>query len=125
MEVGAHRGHGAEVVAVDGDHIPAVSQVTGRGVLGHGELRHLVEGHVVGVVHDDEVVQLLVGREGSGLGAHTLLERPVTTTYDQKRGKFVCSFVRQEAERHARPTIGMAGMKLAALWMTDELKCYM
>lgn len=73
-----HLRDSGEVVAVDGDHFPSVRNVARGGVLGHGELGHLVEGYVVGVVHDDKVVQLLVRGEGSRLGAHTLLHHPKT-----------------------------------------------
>eukprot|EP00961_Rhodomonas_salina_P300304 3939661-Rhodomonas_salina.2 len=40
------RGKRTEVMAVDGDDLPAVGLIAGGGVLGLGVLSHLVEGHV-------------------------------------------------------------------------------
>ena len=65
-------------MAVDVIDLPSVGLVTLEDVLGLGVLGHLVEGDLVGVVEDDEVVELLVGGEGGGLGGDTLLEATVT-----------------------------------------------
>ena len=70
--------NGIKVVAVDVVDLPSVGLVTLEDVLGLGVLGHLVEGDLVGVVEDDEVVELLMGGEGGGLGGDTLLEASVT-----------------------------------------------
>ena len=49
-----------DVVAIDGNDLPAISLVASGGVLRLGVLGHLVERHVIGVVDDDQVVQPLV-----------------------------------------------------------------
>mmetsp|Transcript_59790 Transcript_59790/g.177195 ORF Transcript_59790/g.177195 Transcript_59790/m.177195 type:complete len:630 (+) Transcript_59790:400-2289(+) len=69
---------GVEVVAVNVIDLPAVGLVTLEDVLGLSVLSHLVEGHLVGIVEDDEVVKLLVGSEGGRLGGDTLLEAAIT-----------------------------------------------
>ena len=70
--------NGIEVVAIDVIGLPSVSLITLEDVLGLSVLGHLVEGDLVGVVKDDEVVELLVGGEGGGLGGDTLLEAAIT-----------------------------------------------
>mmetsp|Transcript_10183 Transcript_10183/g.28581 ORF Transcript_10183/g.28581 Transcript_10183/m.28581 type:complete len:741 (+) Transcript_10183:131-2353(+) len=70
--------NGIEVMAIDVIGLPSVSIVTLDDVLGLSVLGHLVEGDLVGVVEDDEVVELLVGGEGGGLGGDTLLEAAIT-----------------------------------------------
>lgn len=73
LRMPSNLGNGSEVMTVDGDHIPAVGKVSCAHILRHGEFGHLVEGHVIRVVHDDEIVELLVGREGGCLRTDTLL----------------------------------------------------
>mmetsp|Transcript_25037 Transcript_25037/g.54582 ORF Transcript_25037/g.54582 Transcript_25037/m.54582 type:complete len:349 (-) Transcript_25037:340-1386(-) len=70
--------NGIKVMAVNVIGLPAVGLVTLDDVLGLGVLGHLVEGDLVGVVKDDEVVKLLVGSKGGGLGGNTLLEAAVS-----------------------------------------------
>ena len=69
---------GLEVVAVrEGNHVPAVGLVARADVLGLRELGHLVERDVVGVVQDDQIVELLVGGEAGRLRGDALLEAAV------------------------------------------------
>mmetsp|Transcript_52038 Transcript_52038/g.125585 ORF Transcript_52038/g.125585 Transcript_52038/m.125585 type:complete len:636 (-) Transcript_52038:69-1976(-) len=70
--------NGIKVMSVNFIDLPAVCFVPLQDVLGLCVLCHLVKGDLVGVVHNDQVVELLVGGEGSGLGGDTLLEATVT-----------------------------------------------
>mmetsp|Transcript_28771 Transcript_28771/g.56197 ORF Transcript_28771/g.56197 Transcript_28771/m.56197 type:complete len:291 (+) Transcript_28771:1437-2309(+) len=74
-------------MSVDRHNLPAVRLVARGGVLGLGVLGHLVEGHVVGVVDDDKVVEALVGSKASALVRDALLEAPVTAESDGHRVK--------------------------------------
>ena len=47
-----------------------------------GEVSHLVEGHIVGVVDDDQVVKSIVAGVRAGLERHTLLEAPISAEGD-------------------------------------------
>mmetsp|Transcript_27185 Transcript_27185/g.41982 ORF Transcript_27185/g.41982 Transcript_27185/m.41982 type:complete len:404 (-) Transcript_27185:114-1325(-) len=69
--------NGIEVVSVDLVCLPSVGFVPGDDVLALRVLRHFGEGDFVGVVHDDEVVELLVGRETGSLRGDSLLEASV------------------------------------------------
>mmetsp|Transcript_9229 Transcript_9229/g.15837 ORF Transcript_9229/g.15837 Transcript_9229/m.15837 type:complete len:525 (-) Transcript_9229:48-1622(-) len=69
---------GSHVVAVDGHNIPAVRLEAHSSVLGLRLDGHGVEGHIVGIVDDDHVVQALVGSDGGGLSHDTLLHAAIT-----------------------------------------------
>mmetsp|Transcript_1811 Transcript_1811/g.4526 ORF Transcript_1811/g.4526 Transcript_1811/m.4526 type:complete len:463 (-) Transcript_1811:145-1533(-) len=69
----------SKVMSINLVRLPTVGIVTLHDVLGLGVLGHFVEGDLVGVVKDDEVVKLLVGGEGGGLSRDTLLEATVTS----------------------------------------------
>ena len=74
---------GLEVVPVgEGDHVPAERGEAHGVVFGLGELGHLVEGHVVGVEEQDQVVELFVGREGHGFVGDPLLEAAVAAEHE-------------------------------------------
>mmetsp|Transcript_23944 Transcript_23944/g.33622 ORF Transcript_23944/g.33622 Transcript_23944/m.33622 type:complete len:524 (-) Transcript_23944:156-1727(-) len=70
--------NGLEVVTINVIDFPSVCLVTLQDVLGLSVLGHFVKGDLVGVVHDDKVIKLLVGGEGSGFGGNTLLEASIS-----------------------------------------------
>mmetsp|Transcript_23877 Transcript_23877/g.37589 ORF Transcript_23877/g.37589 Transcript_23877/m.37589 type:complete len:622 (-) Transcript_23877:51-1916(-) len=67
-----------EVMSVNLVRLPSVGVVTLDDILGLSVLSHLVEGDLVGVVKDDQVVELLLGGEGGRLGGDSLLEASIT-----------------------------------------------
>mmetsp|Transcript_20881 Transcript_20881/g.35892 ORF Transcript_20881/g.35892 Transcript_20881/m.35892 type:complete len:584 (-) Transcript_20881:129-1880(-) len=69
----------SEVVSINLVSLPSVGVVTLHDVLTLGVLSHLVKGDLVGVIKDDEVVELLVGGKGGGLSGDTLLEASITS----------------------------------------------
>ena len=63
-----------EVVrAIDVQDVPAVGLVACRDILGEGDVRVVLDGDVVRVVHHDEVAELLRTRKGGRLGGDALL----------------------------------------------------
>ena len=70
-------GDGGDVLAVDGDRVPALGGEILLGILALGELGHGVERHVVGIINEDEVVEAVVPGEGDGLLGDTFLEAAV------------------------------------------------
>ena len=75
-------GDGLHVVAVDGEDLPALRLEAHLDVLRLRVLGHLVERDAVRVVHEDEVVELLVAREGDRLVGDALLEAAVAAEHD-------------------------------------------
>ncbi len=75
---GVQRGHVLHVGTgrgpVDLLHVPAVRPVARHHVLGLGDLGVVLDGDVVVVVEDDQVAQLLVTGQGTGLVADALLQ---------------------------------------------------
>ena len=67
-----------KVVTINVVSLPSVSIVTLDDVLGLSVLSHLVEGDLVGIVKDDQVIELLVSSEASGLRGDTLLEATIS-----------------------------------------------
>lgn len=98
----------AHVMAVNGDHVPAVRFVTLRGIFGHGELCHLVKGHRVSIIHDDQIVQLLVRREGRGFSTYTLLQHGNCGDIDPQGKAYVCMYGSPRS---------MRGMFMSTSWM--------
>mmetsp|Transcript_5883 Transcript_5883/g.7631 ORF Transcript_5883/g.7631 Transcript_5883/m.7631 type:complete len:621 (-) Transcript_5883:46-1908(-) len=68
----------SEVVSINVIDLPSVSLVTLKDILRLGVFSHLVKGDLVGIVEDDEVVELLVSGEGGGLSGDTLLEASIS-----------------------------------------------
>ena len=73
---------GGKVVTVDRLHVPADGLEARGGVLALGAIRHGVEGDVVGVVDEDQVVELLVPGEGDRLHGDALLHAAVAGEAD-------------------------------------------
>ena len=73
---------GLQVVAGDGLDVPAVGVEPLRGVLALGHVGHGVERDVVGIVNEDEVIQLLVGGELACLVGDALLHAAVAGQAD-------------------------------------------
>merc|ERR1719343_565077 len=69
---------GIEVVSVDVIDFPSVRFVSLQDILGLGVFGHLVKGDFVGIVEDDEVVELFVGGKSGGFGRNTLLEATIS-----------------------------------------------
>ena len=70
-------GDGGEVVAVDGDRVPALGGEIVLGVLALGDVGHGVERHVVGVIDEDQVVEAVVAGEGDGFLGDAFLQAAV------------------------------------------------
>ena len=82
LGVAVRLGHRVHVVAVDGEHLPALRLEAHLHVLRLRVLGHLVQRHAVRVVHEDEVVELLVARERDRLVRHALLQAAVAAEHD-------------------------------------------
>eukprot|EP01083_Nonionella_stella_P260027 887106_1 len=65
-------------MSINIESLPSVSVVTLKDILGLGVFSHLVKSNLVRVHHDDEVIELLVSGEGSGLGGNSLLEASIS-----------------------------------------------
>ena len=70
------------VVTVDGGSVPVERLEVGFGVPALSDFGHGVEGDVVGVIDEDEVIELVVSREGDGLLGDSFLEAAVTSESD-------------------------------------------
>ena len=68
---------GVHVMAVDGHRVPAQSLVECLRVLVLRDLGHRVEGHIVAVINEDQIVQAVVRGEGHGLTCHPFLKAAV------------------------------------------------
>jgi len=71
-----------QIMAVHRARVPAEGGENGGGVLALGHLGHGVEGDVVGIVDQDQVVELVVAGEGGGLAGHALLQAAVAGEAD-------------------------------------------
>mmetsp|Transcript_30080 Transcript_30080/g.64466 ORF Transcript_30080/g.64466 Transcript_30080/m.64466 type:complete len:528 (-) Transcript_30080:46-1629(-) len=69
---------GIKIVSVNVEGFPSVSFVTLEDVLGLGVFGHLVKSDFVGIVKDDEVIELFVGSECGGFCGNTLLEATIS-----------------------------------------------
>ena len=74
--------HGLQIMSVDLIGLPPVGIVPLHDVLRLGVFGHLIERHLVGVVEDHQVVQLLVGGEGCGLCGDALLEAAISGQHE-------------------------------------------
>ena len=70
-------GDGGDIVAVDELHVPAKGLEALHEIVVLRLVGHRVEGDVVAVENDDEIIQLLVGGEGHGLQRDALLHAAV------------------------------------------------
>ena len=70
-------GDGGEVVAVDGDRVPALGGEILLRVLALGDVGHGVERHVVGIIDEDQVIEAVVAGEGDGLLGDAFLKAAV------------------------------------------------
>mmetsp|Transcript_37989 Transcript_37989/g.94396 ORF Transcript_37989/g.94396 Transcript_37989/m.94396 type:complete len:304 (+) Transcript_37989:1104-2015(+) len=70
------------VVAVNGEDLPALRLEPHGDILGLRVLGHLVESDAVGVVHEDQVVKLLVASEGNSLVRDALLQASIAAQDD-------------------------------------------
>mmetsp|Transcript_3135 Transcript_3135/g.3682 ORF Transcript_3135/g.3682 Transcript_3135/m.3682 type:complete len:669 (-) Transcript_3135:198-2204(-) len=82
LGVAVRLGDGVHVVAVDLEHLPSLRLEAHVDVLRLGVIGHLVQGDAVGVVHQDEVVELLMTRKSNGLVGDALLQAAVTAEDD-------------------------------------------
>ena len=67
-----------EIMTVDHLHMPAVGGITGTDILALAHVEHGVEGDVVGIKENDQVVESEVAGQRGGLGGNTLLQTAVT-----------------------------------------------
>mmetsp|Transcript_10547 Transcript_10547/g.20282 ORF Transcript_10547/g.20282 Transcript_10547/m.20282 type:complete len:535 (-) Transcript_10547:50-1654(-) len=67
-----------QVMSIDFVSFPSVSFVTLDDVLGLSVFGHLVKGDFVGVINDDQVVELFVSGKAGSFGRNTFLEATIT-----------------------------------------------
>ena len=82
LRVRDRRGDRREVVAVDRHRVPPLRAEVALAVLALGDLRGCVEGDVVGVVDQDQVVEAVVAGERDRLAGHAFLEAAVAGQRD-------------------------------------------
>lgn len=102
LGVGQGGGKRVHVVAIDGLHVPAQRLEAHGGVLILGGIGHRVEGHVVRVVDEDQVVELGVAGKRDGLERDTLLHAAVSGKDD---GAVVKEITKAGSEHFARNSV--------------------
>mmetsp|Transcript_8408 Transcript_8408/g.18416 ORF Transcript_8408/g.18416 Transcript_8408/m.18416 type:complete len:493 (+) Transcript_8408:785-2263(+) len=75
-------GDGLHVMAIDLQNLPALGLEAHLDILRLRVLGHLVESDAIGIVHDDEVVKLLVASKGNGLVCDALLQAAIAAEDD-------------------------------------------
>jgi hypothetical protein len=65
-------------VTINFESLPPVRLVTHDDILGLSVLSHLVEGDLVGIVHDNQIIKLFMGCESGSLSGDTLLEATIS-----------------------------------------------
>ena len=70
------------VLPIDGLHVPLDRLETLRGVLALRVVRHGIERHVVGIVNEDEIIELEVPGECDGLHGHAFLHAAIARKRD-------------------------------------------
>mmetsp|Transcript_24619 Transcript_24619/g.38027 ORF Transcript_24619/g.38027 Transcript_24619/m.38027 type:complete len:530 (+) Transcript_24619:759-2348(+) len=74
--------HGLQIMSVDLVRLPSVGLVTLDDVLALGVLGHLVQGHLVAIVQNDQVIELFVCGKGCGFRADSLLEASISSQHE-------------------------------------------
>jgi len=82
LSVSVRLGDRLHVVTIDSEHFPALRLEAHSHVLRLRVLGHLIKRHAVRVVHDNEVVKLLVARESGRLVGDALLQAAIAAQHD-------------------------------------------
>mmetsp|Transcript_120559 Transcript_120559/g.232660 ORF Transcript_120559/g.232660 Transcript_120559/m.232660 type:complete len:226 (+) Transcript_120559:1203-1880(+) len=73
---------GRQVMPINVENIPAQSLEFLGMVHRLGEISHLVQGDIIGIIDDDEIVKTIMASEGGCFKSHTFLQAAITTQGD-------------------------------------------